>query len=176
MRIRLNYIFFFIIFVSLFGIGTDKSISITSFKYLKESEWIAKPNSNNKVLKCFHFPLKSFIISSDPLSQVWVKESCNYYTEKLIVLFVLQTRLFRKISITKLISIKRYIPRLFTDDNYVSFLNAEDIILFCFKDGISHQKGGSMWKHILNREWINQKRKININERSGLNGYPIGFS
>jgi hypothetical protein len=161
MRVRFNYIFFFLIFLSLFGFGNDQSISRTNIKYLKETEWIAKPSSNSKFPKCFHFHLVSFVISSNLTSQLWEKGLRNSYDRKLMVLFLLQTRLYRNIDIIKLISSKRYIPRLFTDDLHVPYLRAELIKLFCSESGIFHQVGNFMWKHLLNRKWINQKRRSN---------------
>jgi hypothetical protein len=175
MRIRFNYIFFFLIFLSLFGLGNDQSISRTSVKYLKETEWIANPNSNSKVSKCIHFHFVSFAVFSNLTSQLWEKEFRNSYDRKLLVHFLLQTRVFRNIDIINLISSKRYIPRLFTDDHHVSYRRAELIKQFCSASGIHHQVRNFMWKHLLNRKWINQKRRSNVKERDDLNGCLSGF-
>jgi len=121
MRIRTKYIFFFLIFISLFGFGIDPSASKTSIKYLKESEWIAKPNTNDKVLKSIHFYLVRIAIYSNLTSRFWEKDFCISYSRKLIVRFLLQTRLYRDTDNLNLISIKRYIPRLFTDDHIYSY-------------------------------------------------------
>ncbi len=175
MRLRFNYIFFFLIFLSLFGLGNDQSTSRTSIRYLKDTEWIAKPNANNKVIKCYHFHLLSFDVSSNLTSHLWEKEFRNSYNRKITVLFLLQNRLYRHKYLKSLISSKRYVPRLFTDDHYVSYRMPELIKQFFFASGIYHQVGNFMWKHLLNRKWINQKRSSNAKERDDLNGYLSGF-
>jgi hypothetical protein len=175
MRILNNYIFFFLIFLSLFGLGNDQSISRTNVKYLKETEWIAQPSSNSKASKCFYFHLVRFVVSSNQTVQLWEKEFRNSYNRKLIVLFLLQTRLYRNIDIINLISSKIYYPSLFTDDHHVSYRRAELIKHFCSESGIPHQVGNFMWNHLLNREWINQERKINAKGKDVLDGCLIGF-
>ena len=174
MRILNNFIFFFLIFLSLFGFGNDLSLSKTNVKYLKETEWIARPNSNSKVSKFIHFHVIKFTVSSNLTSQLWEREFRNFYDRKLCVCYLLQTRIYRNRDITNPISNNRYIPRLFTDDYNVSFRGAELIKQFCSASGITHEVGNSMWKHLLNREWINQKRKLNIKGRDVLDGCLIG--
>ncbi len=175
MRIRFNYIFFFLIFLSLFGLSNDQSVSRTSVKYLKETEWISKPNSNRKVSKCCHFHIVSFVVSSTLTTQLWEKGYRNSYDRKLMVHFLLQTRLFRNIYIKNFISSKRYIPRLFTDDHHVSYRRIVLINQYCSACGIPHQVRNLIWKHLLDRKWINLKRKLSIKRRDVLNGYLIGF-
>ena len=175
MRVRFNYIFFFLIFLSLFGLGNDQSLSRTSVKYLKETEWISKPNSNSKFSKCIHFHLVSFVVFSALSTQLCGKEYRNSYDRKLRVHFLVQTRLFRNIYIKHIISSKRYIPRLFTDDHHVSYRRVVLIEQRCSASGIPYQVRNFIWKHLLNRKWINQKRKLSEKGRDFLNGYLIGF-
>jgi hypothetical protein len=174
MRILNNFIFFFLIFLSLTGFGNDLSLSKTNVKYLKETEWIARPNSNSKVSKFIHFHLIKFTVSSNLTSQLWEREFRNFYDSKLIVCYLFQTRSFRNRDTTNLITNKQYTPRLFTDDHNVTFRGAELIVQFCTACGITHEVGNSMWNHLLNGEWINQKRKLNIRGRDVLDGCPIG--
>ena len=175
MRVRFNYIFFFLIFLSLFGLGNDQSLSRSSIKYLKETEWISKPNSINNFSKCIHFHLVSSVVSSTLSTQLWEKEYRNSYDRKLRVHFLVQTRLFKYVYIKHLISIKRYIPRLFTDDHQVSYRRLMLIEQRLSTIGIPNQVRNFIWKHLLNRKWINQKRKLSEKGRDFLNGYLIGF-
>ena len=175
MRILNNFIFFFLIFLSLTGFSNDLSSSKTNVKYIKESEWIARQNTNSKVSKSIHFHLIKFTFSSHLTSQLLEREFRNFYDRKLNVCFLLQTRIYRDKGITNPISNNRYIPRLFTDDHNVNFQRAELIEQICSASGITHELGNSMWNHLLNREWINQKRKLNIKGRDVLDGCPIGF-
>jgi hypothetical protein len=174
MRILNNFIFFFLIFLSLTGFGNDLALSKTNVKYLKETEWIAKPNSNSKVSKFIHFHLIKFTVSSNLTSQLWEREFRNFYDRKLSVRYLLQTRIYSNRDTTNPISNKQYIPRLFTDDHNVTFRDAELNYQFCIASGITHEVGNSMWKHLLNRGWINQKGKLSIKERDVLDGCPIG--
>jgi hypothetical protein len=89
--------------------------------------------------------------------------------------FLLQARLFRNIVIIKMISSKQYIPRLFSDDHLISYQRSELIKQFCSASGIHHQVRNFMWKHLLNRKWINQKRRSPVKERDDLNGCLSGF-
>ena len=116
MRLRYNYIFFFLISLSLFGFGNDLLTSKINVRYLKETEWISKPATKSKIIKCIHFHVIDFVASTNPSVHLSEKQYCNTYNQKIIVHFLNQTRLFRNIkTIINLISQRRYIPRLFTD-------------------------------------------------------------
>lgn len=175
MRVHINYIYFFLIFLSLFGLGKDQFVSRTNVKSIKETEWIVKPNSNSKVSKCISFYLLSFVVCSNLISQLWKKEFCDSYDRKLMVRFLIQTRLYRNIDIVNMISSKRYITKLFKDDYHFSYRRTELIGQFCSISGIHHQVENYLWKHLLNREWIDQKRISNGKEKEDLKGCLSGF-
>jgi hypothetical protein len=175
MRVRFNYILFFLLFLSLFGLGNDQFTPRTSVKYLKETEWITKPSSFNKASKCFHFNLVCPAVSSNLTSYLWEKGLSNAYNRKLTVLFIIQTKLYKHICLVNLIPSKRYIPRLFTDDHYVSYQSVELIKQFCTASGFYHQIGKIMWDHLLIRTWINQKESSNLKGRDDLNGCLNGY-
>jgi len=175
MKIRCNYIFFFLIFLSLFGFGSGQFISGTNIKYLKETEWVSKPNSKSKVSKCFHFHLLSFVVSSKLALHSLEKGYRNLYDRKMKVQLLLQTRLFRNINIKHLISTKLYIPGLSTDDHNVTYQRIVAIKHCCSAHVLTHQVRNFMWNHLPDRKWINQKIELNAKGRGVLNGYLIGF-
>lgn len=174
MRIFNNCIFFFLIFLSLSGLSNDQTISKSNVKYLKGTEWVAKPNSNNKASKCFYLNLFKVVASSNLTEQIWEKAFRDSYNRKLVVLFLLQTRLYKSIDIINLILSKIYNPQLFTDDFHVSYLRADLKNHCCSVNGTPHQVGNIIWNHLLDRKWINQKRKINTKEKDVLDGCLIG--
>lgn len=176
MRIVNNYIFFFLIFLSLSGLSNDPSITKSNVKYLKGTEWVAKPNSNSKAPKCFHLNLFKVVASSNLTEQICEKAFRDSYNRKLVVLFLLQTRLYKSIDIINLILSKIYKPQLFTDDFHVSYLRADLKNHNCSINVTPHQVGNFIWNHLLDRKWINQKRKIGTKGKDVLDGCLIGSS
>jgi hypothetical protein len=112
MRILNNFIFFFLIFLSLTGFGNDLSLSRTNVKYLKENEWIARPIFNSESSKNIYFHLIKFTVSSNLTSHLWEREFRDFYDRKLTVHYLFQTRIYTNRDTTNLISNKQYIPRL----------------------------------------------------------------
>ena len=174
MRILNNYIFFFLVFLSLTGFSNDQSVSKSNIKYLKGTEWVAKPNSNSKASKCFHLNLIKVVPSSTLTEQIWEKAFRNSYNRKLVVLFLLQTGLTKKTDIKNLILNQIYYPRLFTDDFHLSYLRADLKNHYCSDNGTSHQVRIFIWNNLLDRKWINQKRKTNTKGKDVLDGCLIG--
>jgi len=177
MRLRHNHIFFFLIFLSLSGYGSDLSGSGINVKYLKETEWIARPAIDGKISKCIRFHFKSFIRSEDLSVHLWEKLFRNTYDRKITIILINRTTTFRDIK-TEIepASGRKYTPRLFTNDHKGSFLKAEPFTQFCCINGLTPIQGNSMWKHLLNREWIIQKRKTNIKKEDVSDGYLTGCS
>jgi len=176
MRIVNNCIFFFLIFLSLSGLSNDQSISKSNVKYLKGTEWVARPNSNNKASKSIHLNFIKVVASSNLTEQIWEKAFRDSYNKKLVVLFLLQTRLYKSRDIINLILSKIYNPQLFTDEFHVSYLRADLKNHYCSVDGTPHQVGNFIWNHLLDRKWINQKRKTNTKGKDVLDGCLIGSS
>ena len=175
MKIRCNYIFFFLIFLSLFGFGNGQFISGTNIKYLKETEWVSKPNSKSKVSKCFHFHLLSFVVSSKLALHSLEKGYRNSYDQKLKVHFLSQTKIYRNIDIKQLISSKRYIQGLSKDDNHISHRRVMLIKHCCSEHMLTHLVRNFIWNHLPDRKWINQKIELNAKGRGVLKGYLTGF-
>ena len=176
MRIVNNCIFFFLIFLSLSGLSNNQSISKSNVKYLKGTEWVAKSNPNSKASKCFHLNLITVVASSNLTDQIWEKAFRDSYDRKLFVLFLLQTGLSKHTNIKNLILNQIYYPQLFIDDLHVSYLRADLKNLYCSVDGVPHQVGNFIWNHLLDRKWINQKRKTNTKGKDILDGCLIGSS
>jgi len=174
MRILNKYIFFFLIFLSLSVFSNELSSARTNVKYLKETEWIARPDSKSKGSKSVHFNLIRSAVSSGLPSQLREREFRSFYDRKLRVLYIIQTRIFSNNYRAHLKLIKQYIPRLFTDDHNVSLMVSGLVELFSSASETGNDVRNSLWKHLLNGGWINQKRNLNINERDVSDGCQIG--
>jgi hypothetical protein len=174
MRILNKYIFFFLIFLSLSGFSNDISSARTNVKYLKETEWIARPDSKSKVSKSVHFNLIRSAVSSGLPSQLREREFRSFYDRKLRVLYIVQTRIFSNNYRAHLRLINQYIPRLFTDDHNVSFNGSDMAEHFSSASETGNDVRKSLWKHLVNSEWINQKRNLDINEKDVSDGCQIG--
>ena len=174
MRIRNNYIFFFLIFLSLFGLGNDLSISKTNIRYLKETEWISKSSPKIKASKCFHFQFDRVVDFSSLTKQIREKEFLNSFNRKLNVLFLFQTRLFGTINIINIIPSKIFDPRLSIDDDHFSYRSTEFINHICASNWILIQVRNFKCDHLFNRKWINQKSKLNAKGKDVLDGCQTG--
>ncbi len=174
MRILSKFIFSFLLFLSLVGFSNDISSYKANVKYLKVTEWITRYDSKTKVSKSVHFNLIKSAVSSNLPSQLWEREYRNFYNRKLRVLYLLQTRIFSNNCRAQLILINQYIPRLFTDGHNVSLGGSDMVERFSSAGEIYNDVRNSLWKHLLNSEWIDQKRNSDINERDVSDGCQTG--
>jgi len=175
MKLRFNYIFFFLIFLSLFRFGAGHFVSGTSVKSIKETEWVAKHTNDSKTLKYINLFLLASVVCSSLTTRLYERNLSNSYTRKIIVSYLMQSQLYRGRDKIHQFLCRRSTPRLFTDDHNVSNSRAELKYIFCSEILVNREMENYLWKHLLNREWLSQKGKSNLNTKEGLNGCLNGY-
>jgi hypothetical protein len=175
MKLRFNYIFFFLIFLSLFGFGSGHYVSRTSVKSIKETEWVTKQTNDSKTLKNINLFLLASVVCSRLMIRMYERDLNISYEQKIVVSFLIQSWLYRKRDKTFRFLCRNSFPRLFTDDHNFSNSRAEFKYLFCSEILVNREMENYSWNHLLNREWLSQIKKSNLNAKEDLNGCLNGY-
>jgi hypothetical protein len=151
-----QYIFSFIVILSLLGLGENVIITCPNVKSVKDTEWIIKNSSNVKVSKCYdyHQPAKITFTNIDLHS--WTNEFSISYNRILNVKFLSLAKRFYLTDLINLISNKLYIPRKSIEYHKFSSKRTDLSSKSCFSQETRLYAGNIMWNYLLTKKWINQ--------------------
>ena len=162
MRNRFKYIFSFFLILSFFGFDGNIFIICVNVKNIKETEWVAKANSNTDVSKCYHYNQCTHLVSTNLNLNSWSNEFITYYNRIVSVKLLLQAKIFSIVNIINLISNKLNIPRRSIGYHSISNTMTDLSRQYCLSCLIWHDEGNIMWNYLLRIKWINQQIESSV--------------
>jgi hypothetical protein len=169
-----QYIFSFIVILSLLGLGENVIITCPNVKNVKDTEWITKTSSNVKVSKCFDYHQTANITFTNIDLHSWSNEFSISYNRILNVKFLSLSKRFYLTDLINLISNKLYIPRKSIEYHNFSSKRTDLSSKSCFSQETRLYAGNIMWNYLLTKKWINQELDSSV-VLMELNTLDAGF-
>jgi hypothetical protein len=142
MRNSFKYIFSFFLILSFFGFGESTPISCSNVRNLKETEWIAKANSNTDFSKCYNYNPCNHVKNPNFNLLTWSNDFDIFYNRIVTIKLILQSKIYGKVKVIHLIINKLNIPSRSIEYHSISS---------------RHDVRNIMWNYILKRTWLNHQ-------------------
>ena len=161
MKYSFKYISSFFIILSFLVLGEVNVRTTSNVKNINESEWVTKTYRNGKISRCYRYNPHNVLITDHSL-HTWTNEINNIFNHKVIVILLLQAKIFNDIIPINLIFNKFPIQKDSFEYHHSSSKWTDLILQFCLSSKNGLDLRNIMWNQVLRRKCSNHQIKYSV--------------